>query len=224
MDELTMAEWAFVSEYATDWKAGAAYRRAFDYDGPFSNQYAYRLLQKPSVKIEVDKLRQGVLTAARLRVEDVVNDALQVMTADPRELFEIRQAACRYCHGENHRYQRTQNEYENDQRKTNFEHQGGMGFNPRLDPHPDCPECFGVGETVEELKDVRFLSPSAAALYFGGKRGKHGLEINLRSKDAARETLARFLGMNKETIKLQNVKASDLSDDELAAIAKGLAE
>ena len=55
----------------------------------------------------------------------------------------------------------------------------------------------------------------------GAKRGKHGIEVGMRSKDAARKDAALILGMNKETIKLHNVKASEMSDDDLAAIAKG---
>lgn len=225
-NEPTMNDWLFIGEYVMDWKPGAAIVRAGIYHGDFPSSEACRRLAKPCVKAEVEKMRELIKGKVQLTTALIAQDIVNVLSADPRELFEVTTIACRHCHGDQHLYQRTLNEFRQAEFKANaegkeFKIMGGVGFNPYKGPHPDCPECFGRGEILEELKDVRFLSPAAAALYMGGKRGKHGIEINMRSKDAARAAAALYLGMNKQTLDLNTRKAVDLTDDELAAIVKG---
>lgn len=226
MSEPTMNDWLFIGEYVKDWNASAALVRSGIYQGRYVTHEASRRLAKPCVRDEIAKLRGSIVEKVQLTTSMVVQDIVNVLNADPRELYEVINIACRHCHGDGHNYQRTLNEFRRDEFEANaknkpFDPKGGIGFNPYKGPHPGCPECFGRGEMVEELKDVRKLSPAAAALYMGGKRGKHGLEINMRSKDTARAAAALYLGMNKETIKLHSVKAQDMGDDDLAAIAKG---
>lgn len=225
--ELTLNDWLFIGEYVKDWKPLDALRRAGFYHGKFGRQEAYRRCQKPGVKAEVEKIRKDMKNRVLLNIDMVIDDITNVLAADPRELYEIITASCRHCHGENFRYQRTQREYEIDQFKADAERKpfnplGGTGYNPYADPNPDCPECHGRGETLERIRDVRELSPAAASLYMGGERTKNGLKINMRSKDAAREAAAKFLGMNKETLRVLDGKdVKDLSDDELLKLAQG---
>lgn len=223
-NEPTMNDWLFIGEYVKDWNATAALRRSGVYVGDFAGSEASRRLNKPSVQAEIEKVRAEIRGKVQLTTTLVAQDIVNVLTADPRDLFEIVTVSCRHCHGVDHLYQRTKGEYNIDKWKADatgkpFDHQGGMGFNPYKDPHPDCPECHGKGNVEERIKDTRFLSPEVAALYMGGKRGKNGLEIVMRSKDAAREAAAKWLGMNKETHIVKNL--GDMSDAELEAIAKG---
>lgn len=226
-NEPTLMDWLFIGEYVKDWKAAAAMRRA-GYVGNFASDEAARRLKKPAVAAEIAAIRANIVKTVQLSTNLVAQDIINVLTADPRDLYEIRTLSCRHCHGVDHLYQMTMNEYRRaeftaDATGKKFNPLGGYGFNPHQDPHPDCPECFGKGIIEEVIKDVRFLPPEAAALYMGGKRGKHGLEVMMRSKDAAREAAARFLGMNKETLKIVDgkKKLEELSDEELAAMAQG---
>lgn len=225
-DELTMHEWLFVLEYVKDWRPSDAMRRT-GLGGNHPRQLAWQVMQRPHVKAEIERQSAQLLGKVKLSVEMVMQDIKQVLEADPRELIERKDGACRHCYGVGHLYQRTQNEmlrYIVDTRAKGGEVDtaGGTGFNPTKEPNPECPECFGEGVPYSRIKDTRELSPAAAALYFGVKEGKHGTELIMRSKDAAREAAARYLGMNKETIELHtNKKAKDLTDDELASIAGG---
>lgn len=225
--ELTLNDWLFVGEYVKDWKPKQALLRAGFYDGKFAANEAYRRMKKPAVALEINRIREEMRRTVQLNTSLVVQDIVNVLAADPRDLYEIINGACRYCHGINHDRQLTRaemaaEEFEAMLTKKPFHSPGGTGFNPYADPHPDCPECHGRGETIERIKDVRELTPEAAALYMGGERTKHGLKINMRSKDAARQAAALFLGMNKETVRMVDGKDfKEASDDELEAIARG---
>lgn len=220
---MTLMEQLFICEYLVDWNATAAIQRVPGYTGRWPSQDASEMLRNPRVAAEVQRCREQIIGTVQLTIKMVVKDIVDVLEADPRDLIEIVTQSCRHCHGENHRFHRTIIEYEGDLEKLqeNFQHLGGYGFNPFREPHPDCPNCFGNGEQVERIKDVRTMTKAQAALYLGAERTKHGLKINMRSKDAARAQAALYLGMNKETIKLQKTKAAEMTDDELAALAKG---
>lgn len=226
-NELSMNDWLFLAELVVDWNAAKALRRSGVYTGPYIWQEASRYFNKPGVQAEIAKIKDDIRGRVELNIQFVTQDIVNVLQADPRELVELVTLACRYCHGVEHRYQRTVGEYRQDEFKARisgekFEEQGGTGFNPHVGPNDDCPECFGKGVVEERLKDTRFLSPAAAALYMGAKRGKHGIEVNMRSKDAARQQAALFLGMNKETLKLVDGKdMKELTDEQLERLARG---
>lgn len=228
-DEPTLNDWLFIGEYVKDWKPSAAMKRAGFYHGDFAANEAYRRMKKPAVRREIEKIREMTRKKIQLNTNLIVDDILNVLTADPRDLIEIVTESCRYCHGDGHKYQFTQNEWIRKQAEYRLAGKGepdilgGLGFNPNRDPHPDCPECHGDGIVIEKLKDVRDLSPAAAALYIGAERTKHGIKVNMRSKDAAREAAARILGMNKETHILKDGGKSlvDMTDEQLEALARG---
>lgn len=228
-DEPTLNDWLFIGEYVKDWNATQALRRAGFYHGEFAGVEASRRLRKPAVKREIEKIRASAKEKLILNTSNVIDDILNVLTADPRDLVEIVTESCRYCHGIGHLYQYTLNEFREAEFKAEAmlkpppHPKGGLGFNPHRDPHPDCPECHGQGIKREELKDMRFLSPAAAALYIGAERTKNGIKINMRSKDAARDAAAKWLGMNKEThiLKDGGKSLADMSDEELENLARG---
>jgi len=227
-NELTMIEALFINEYCVDWDGAAAWLRlvgqGFVDQDKYPRQAAYRLLRIPRVRAEVERLREKTLNAGELNVEMVVQDIRRVLTADPQEMSEHHRDCCRYCHGEDHDYQFTRGEWREAQRKhsdsgkrTELDARGGIGFDPRKPPVPDCPECHGRGVMTIIAHDTRTMSPAAAALYMGVKPGKHGTEILMRSKDQARKDAAMWLGMNKETINLLTKDVKDMTDEELKA-------
>lgn len=193
----------------------AAYARVYpDANYDTAKVAASRMLDDPRVIAEIERREAQLHDDLAMTAQDVIRDICLIATADPRELSEHHTGACRYCHGTNHKYQRTQNEYARDveahiDRRAldkergpdplglEFDAKGGIGFNPYKDPHPQCPECFGKGESFEVFKDTRTLSKGAARLYQGVKRTRDGLEIKIRSQDKAIELAMQTLGLAK---------------------------
>jgi phage terminase small subunit len=169
-----------------------------------------QLMKDPRVKALIAERTKTVTAAFELTQADVLRDLFLVVKADSRDLSEYRIGCCRYCHGANFMYQMTPQEYrdrlaayvarvgDKDPACLQFNMQGGVGYDKRKKPHPDCPECFGEGEGREVFKDSRTLSESARTLYNGVKRTKNGLEIMSRDKDRARELAARHTGVIKQ--------------------------
>ena len=74
---------------------------------------------------------------------------------------------------------------------SDFDQEGGIGFNPHMAPHENCPDCMGEGTIHTIVKDTRFLSPAAVALYAGIKQTKDGIEVKMHPKTDALEKLAQ---------------------------------
>jgi hypothetical protein len=83
-----------------------------------------------------------------------------------------------------------------------LDEKGGIGFDPRRDPHPSCPECFGEGIGEVFVKDTRKLTPEERALYGGAKLTKNGLEVKLHDKQAALVNVGRHLGMFTDKVEV----------------------
>jgi len=108
---------------------------------------------------------------------------------------------------------------------------GGLGFNPTREPHPECPECFGRGVESVIVKDTRKLTGKAAKLYAGAQQTKEGVKSLGRDQNAALMALGRYVGIFTDKtevsgpgggpVPLLGLRASDLSDDQLATIAAG---
>lgn len=171
---------------------------------------ASRLMDDPRVSALIVKKRDDILERLDINAEDVLRDLTHVIRADARELVEWHVHCCRYCWGDGFQYQRTPQEYrdalkayrETDEGKADalamkFDHCGGVGYNRKREPNPDCPECFGDGEGRQVMKDTRKLNAAAASLYAGVETTKNGLKMNLRDKDRARDLAARALGVVK---------------------------
>ncbi len=190
------------------------------------------LMKDPRIKARIYELDQEALKAAGMTPTKLLSELNSVITADPRELMEYYRGACRYCHGYLFDYQRTPAEYRrdmeayllNDQARKGgpqdplglqFPLRGGVGFNPTLAPHPDCPECFGHGEGYTHVKDTRDLSPGAARLFAGIKQTKDGLEVKTRATDKSVELYMRHLGM-------LDGKSNEGSAEEKAAAVRAL--
>lgn len=223
---------AFIDEYMIDGNGTRAATVA-GYSPKTANEQASRMLANVNISNEVARRRAIISAKNELKVDDVVRNIKSVIRADPRDLIEYRRASCRHCHGIGFMYQYTPQEFRDAYMRhmeskeylvkgVSFNPQGGEGYNPNKDPHEDCPECFGDGVGRAFARDTRTLSSDAVAIYAGVKETQHGVEVLIRSKDAAIKQAALYLGMNKQEVNVMlGTKAKDLTNDELAAIAKG---
>lgn len=231
--ELSAVDYIFVGEWLSHGNACQAFRVARpDYTGIYLTTLAWQMLKKPHIQAEIKRCLAASAKKVELSVDDVMRDIKNVLAADSRDLTEYRKGACRYCHGENHLYHRTAQEErtayilhlesEAGLKGMPFNRVGGIGYSPKADPHPECPECHGDGYMTAIGHDTRKLNEAAATLYAGTKPTAHGVEILTRSKDQARKDAAAILGMSKATLNVNhNFKAKDLDDDALARIAAG---
>lgn len=168
---------------------------------------AARLLKRPECAAKMKELELNIAERAMLNAADTAQVISNLATADARELVDYRIGCCRYCWGVGHLYQRTPREVreaftaylaadgKDDPQGVRFDPQGGGGYNKTLPPHGACPECFGLGEGYEHVKDTRTLSAKSALLYAGVHRTRDGLRVLTRSQDKAVELLAKHLGL-----------------------------
>jgi phage terminase small subunit len=198
---------------------------------------------KASQSFNKDKIRKHLakrMAALFKRTEEaqetLINQYQAVAYADANELMEYRREACRFCYGDGHKYQYTpqqwrnrQDEYEKAKAEADaanepigpLDPEGGVGFDPRREPHPDCPECFGEGRERLVFKDTRHLSPAGLALYTGAKVTKDGIEIKTRSQERAAEMLARILKLYEEKTEVNfNFSADELEETYVARMQK----
>ncbi len=215
---LSDLEARFVKEFIVDLNATQAYLRSKPGAKETSARTeSSRLLAKPNVAAAVrvaidERAKRTDITADR-----VVREAWAIMTADPRELMEYRIGCCRYCHGIDHLYQRTTMEFDRDEAQLArlneeaitagkpvkaFDPQGGVGYDKRLPPDPECPECFGEGEGREVFHDTRNVSRAAASLFAGVEVTRHGRKVLTHSKSDAMDKMFRHLGLYNDKIQL----------------------
>lgn len=207
----------FVFEYLKDLNGTQAAIRA-GYARSQADVEAWRLLQDPDVQAAVKVLQDERARELKLEANEVLRHLVELAIADPNELIQHRRGCCRHCHGNLFGYQRTPAEMERDQaaheaaelerqRKGGqdvqprvFDVAGGVGYDPRREPHEDCPECFGEGVERIHLADTRHLSGPARRLYAGVKQTKDGVQVLMRDQDKAIELIGRHLAMFKDKV------------------------
>lgn len=196
---------------------------------------ASRLLKK--VKHHPYTLARQVELFAR--TADVQNQLIATYHAasfaDPRELVEYVRRCCRFCYGKGFKFQfrpsemeRRRDQYEADKAAAEadkkeigeFDELGGLGYDSKKAPNPDCPECDGDGEGRALFKDTSNLSPAALTLFEGVKEGKDGTEIKVASQKGYRDGLARLFNMNVEPAVVVNQGVSEEALQEILAIAE----
>lgn len=211
----------FVHEYLVDLNGTQAAIRA-GYSKHTANEQSSQLLAKLSIQQAIAQARKEQQERTAITADKVLLEAWNIATADPRELVDVKVGCCRCCYGEGFKRQRTLSEFNTDRElwlnkgndPASFDEEGGIGFNPLLSPKPECPECSGDGAARVVLKDTRYLSRQALALYAGAKVGKHGIEIQMHDKAAAMEKLFKHLGLYEKDNKQKT--------DPLAALMEGL--
>lgn len=215
---LSDLEARFVQEYLVDLNGTQAYLRTKPGAAETTARTeASRMLAKHNIAAAVAKAKAERAARTDITADTAIREAWAIMTADPRELMEYRVGCCRYCWGDDHRYQRTQAEFDSAEQAnaraneaaieakkpvTDFDKLGGVGFDKRRAPNPECPECAGEGIGRTVFKDTSTISPAAASLFAGVKETREGMEIRLHSKDAAMDKVFRHLGLYNDKIQL----------------------
>ena len=207
----------FAREYvANNFNGTAACQKTFHSKGPAAGVQATRLLKDDNVRRMIDEEIQARAERTEIRSDEVLRRIYHKAVADAGKIMQLRRVCCRYCYGENHLYQftpaeweRVENEHDDDVYKAQVDGkpsppaprpQGGVGYDKRKDPHPDCPECFGEGAADIHLADTRELSPVERELFAGIKTTKEGIEVKMHSQDKNLELLARHLGLIKDKV------------------------
>lgn len=171
------------------------------------------------------------------RTADVQNHTIGVIhaaaNADPREISELRRACCRYCYGVGNRYQHTPREMEHrmDEYAAEllaaaaenkvlppFDELGGLGYDKRLQPNPECPECAGEGFQYTYFHDSRTYSPAALALYGAVEETKDGIKVRIGDQKGYRELVAKIFDLHVEPAVVVNTGPS--ADELDAAILR----
>lgn len=238
----TAKEARFVTEYLIDLNAMRASIRA-GYSARSAKSIGTELLARERVQRALAEAMAARAARTEIKQDEVLRRLHALATADTRDLIEYRRGCCRWCWGTGNRYQRTAGELERDRaahaqlRRASrgngkplpkFDEQGGPGYHAKRDANPECPECFGDGVGAVVIRDTRNLSPEAAQLYAGVKQTRDGLEVRTHSQHEALRDLGRHLGLFKDKVEHTGAdgvplipKKTDLTDDELAAIAAG---
>ena len=171
------------------------------------------------------------------RTAEVQNSIIGVIHAaafaDAREISELRRACCHYCHGIGHKYQHTPREMEDrlaeyeaavleaaasNKTLPPFDELGGLGYDKRLPPHPDCPECAGEGYQYLYFHDSRTYSPAALALYEGVEKTKDGIKVHAGSQKGYRELLGKIFDLHVEpAVVVQTGPSTEELDARIAA-------
>jgi phage terminase small subunit len=203
---LTPKQRLFVEEYLVDLNATQAAIRA-GYSKRTAEKIGSENLSKPEIMIAVAEAQQARFARIHMSQDDVLETLAAWASADPRELVEHRRVCCRYCHSPNGLRQEKPSERHARKAKHDemlrqvpeskwhllppWDDLGGVGYDPRKEPNPECLDCFGLGEEQVVVKDTRKLSKGAAMLYGGVKTTRDGLEVKMQPKDKAVELLAR---------------------------------
>lgn len=211
----------FIDEYLIDLNGTQAAIRA-GYSPHTANEQAARLLASVRVRTIVEQRKRDRQIRTEIDQDEIVRGLLNEVAGDRNKLVQYRRPPCRCCYGKGFRYQFTPNEMEEAREKHAvtiiqakaagvmltpnellFDEKGGLGFDPRKEPNPDCPECFGEGKGEIFVQDTRKLDPDSLALYDGVERGKDGLKLKMPDRAAARTLLMRHAGMLNDKLKLQ---------------------
>ena len=213
------------AQHVVDGKTRVDAYRLAGYAGTGNAAYvtASQLLRNPKVSRYVHHLRNERQKRYAAELDDVIGQLTAIINADPNEISQYRRVNCRYCWGNDHKYQwRDTAEQLSAERKAESDGvappdtSGGIGFVDNADPNPECPRCNGEGVGEPFFADTRDLEGDARYLLQGVKLGKFGIEILTADKDSARKELARLILLRStserqaqldiERLELQNEK------------------
>jgi phage terminase small subunit len=221
----------FASQYTVDFNGKAAAIRA-GYAESSAAAQASKLLAREDVQELVRQKMAQLEKKTEIKAADVLQQAMGIVTADVNDLVEFRRRCCRHCYGIDHGYQRTVPEMSAAKRQHlrdvaacrnqlqrdalgDFDEQGGIGYDARKPPHPDCTSCWGDGIGDAFYKPTANLSPAARALYAGVKQTKDGYQMLLVDKNPSLDKLFRHFGLYEK----DNTQQADGLTSLLGAIA-----
>lgn len=208
-DELSSNEQTFVERWLIDFNPHQAALDA-GYSIHTARSDAWSWVKDPTKK---PALYETCMVRRRAKLEamgegeharQLIERLRLIATADPAELVHEVVRACRHCWGFDHKYHWTPAEFEAAVRKAEHSRgklpipdcSGGLDFDKTRDPHPECPECRGVGVTEIRPRDTRDLSPAGRALYRGVRTKKDGsFEMLMADQNAAAALYAKITGI-----------------------------
>lgn len=212
---LNLREIEFVEVYLTCYNGVRCYQQVYGQQNyNVAAVEAHKLMRRPKVREYLGMRMKSAFERTEEAQDAIIQAYTHLAYGDVNELIEYRREACRFCHGDGHLYQSTPEEMRAARDSHGaatimakkdgitlgeFDEKGGVGFDPRREPHPECPECFGEGRGRIHFHDTRNLSPAALALYEGAEVTKDGLKIKTASRDGAREKLAKILKVFEDT-------------------------
>lgn len=219
---LTEKQQAFVEHYANYRNATQAYTHAYDTDGTYDVRCkgGQEVLRKPGVREAILECQRATIYQAGASVGWLLDRFLSIATADPRELIGLKVGCCRYCWGDDHKYQWREREYSEACGKVDADNAllvdmnkrpniaypdpaGGFDFNATHPPHPSCPQCHGEGLERFVPRDTDKLSDQALLLYGGVKvKADGGYEIIIADRQKAAELAGRILGAFTDKVKI----------------------
>lgn len=208
MRELTTKQTELAEEFVATRNKGLAYRRVYAPPAHLTSAELWRradaALRAPAVQAYIEELQQRALVNVLISAQDIIQDWVDICSADPNELIRHVRVNCRYCRGIDHAYQWVESELLEAQANAISigaqvmpDGSGGVGFNGTLPPVGDCPRCFGLGVGEVVVADTTHLSGSARKLFRGIKVGRNGVEVLMADQDAARRQLAECMGLLK---------------------------
>lgn len=193
---LTYRQQRFAEEYCVDGNATSAASRA-GYSETTGYSIGSALLKNIEVLAAIEEQKESNAQLAGLSAAWVLKRYMEIATADPNELVEIKVAACcRHCWGIEHAPQMTESEFEEAVDRGEIpDASGGFGFDSTRDANGDCPVCLGGTPTRVICSSTRKLKGAARKLYAGAKQGRNGIEIKMRDQDTALKVLASYTGV-----------------------------
>lgn len=232
-DELTSQEQTFVERWLIDFNPWQA---AIDsaYSLNTARSHAWSWVKDPTMK---PALYETCMVRRRAKLESMgegeharqlIERLRLIATADPAELVHEVVRACRHCWGFEHKYHWTPAEFEAAVRKAEHSRgklpipdcSGGLDFDKTRDPHPECPECRGVGVTEIRPRDTRDLSPAGRALYRGVRTKKDGsFEMLMADQNAAAALYAKITGIAIERRELTGPGGAPLMPTRIELVA-----
>lgn len=230
--KLSGMEWRFVENFLLTASPFTAAR-----DAGYSNpNFGYKVIKRPNVQAAIEQAVAFRSARTARRIDQVVYRWAMIAEADVNELVSARVFNCRFCWGDDGRYQYTPEEWrrarqkhyfaqlkKNPKERREFDDEGGYGFQVDRAPNPECTECRGLGVLRVVPKDTENLSPQARLIYDGVKVSKDGtIEYKVRSRDHAEAMLAKHLGMFREREPVREFDPSRMGEDELDAVMDNL--
>lgn len=190
----------FVFWYVRTKNRVEAYKKAgYKCTGDTAYAAASRMYRNVKVSRAIKALAKRMRQRYTADLDEIVDQLVAITRADPNLVSQYRRVNCRFCWGEENKYQwRDESEYEVAAIKASENgkpppEDGGTGFIDNADPNPDCPRCQGEGKGQMIINDTRDLEGDELMYYLGVKQTKNGLEVLTESKQAARAALIRIL-------------------------------
>lgn len=201
---LTQQQKIFALEYCRDSNGELAAIRS-GYEKSCAAETACRLLKIPKIKIAIEDAKEKILKATVLDITTVLNEWIDIATADPSEIMQVRRVACPQCNPQN------PNEW--------------------ADPNLNCESCGGEGRRKIFYEDTRKLKGPAKRLYAGVQKTAGGIKVITRDQDRALENLSKYLGMFVERKEItgagggpldirHTARVEELTDDQLTRLIK----